>query len=404
MRHDASLIPLLFASWLAIWLPGCRRAEMEEASEPEVQMAVEGGVRLTEDAVARIGIVTTPVEARPIPSTMSMTGWLVVEPGHETTVNAPATGFVIPQEGVKPVALGNAVTAGSTLATLQVFLSPQEEAQLVAMKEEVDILIRQSLASLKTAEARLERINTLSQNGTVPGKELQLAKEAVDRAKATYEETQQQLPFLPAEPYEHPLRLNAVTIESPMSGRITELHAHTRQLVVQGDPLWTLSDWSSLWIRVPVFEGDLPAIDRALSATVSKPGLESTIPAEPTNIPQPTEDGRRTVDLFYEVANPNGVLRPGEAVSVELPTGKTGEQVVLPKSAILWDSMANSWVYVQDEKNVFHRQKIRLGPSSGDVFVVEHGLLEGQSVVTVGVEALYGEEFKGQIQVLEDDD
>jgi hypothetical protein len=40
----------------------------------------------------------------------------------------------------------------------------------------------------------------------------------------------------------------------------------------------------------------------------------------------------------------------------------------------------------------------------GEAVVVEHGLSEGQSVVTVGAEALYGEEFKGQIQVLEDED
>ena len=98
------------------------------------------------------------------------------------------------------------------------------------------------------------------------------------------------------------------------------------------------------------------------------------------------------------------MLRPGEAVSVELPTGKTAKQVVVPKSAILWDGMANAWVYMEEEKNLFRRQRIQLGPSTDEVVVVEHGLSEGQSVVIVGAEALYGEEFKGQIQVLEDDD
>jgi hypothetical protein len=39
-----------------------------------------------------------------------------------------------------------------------------------------------------------------------------------------------------------------------------------------------------------------------------------------------------------------------------------------------------------------------------EVVVVEQGLSEGQAVVTAGAEALYGEEFKGQIQALEDDD
>ena len=137
---------------------------------------------------------------------------------------------------------------------------------------------------------------------------------------------------------------------------------------------------------------------------MNKPGTEPPMPATPTGIPQPTEDGRRTVDLFYEVANEDGKLRPGEAVSVELPTGKTAKQIVVPKSAILWDGMANAWVYVEEEENIFRRQRIQIGPTVGDVAVVEHGLSDGQSVVAVGAEALYGEEFKGQIQILEDDD
>ena len=89
---------------------------------------------------------------------------------------------------------------------------------------------------------------------------------------------------------------------------------------------------------------------------------------------------------------------------MELPTGNTAKQVVVPKSAVLWDGMDNAWVYLEEEDNLFRRQRIRVGPTTGEAVVVEHGLSEGESIVTVGAEALYGEEFKGQIQVLEDDD
>jgi len=339
-----------------------------------------------------------------VASRISTTGWLVIKPGHEVTVRAVATGFVFPEEGGRLASLGDSVSEGQCLGTIRVFVSPQEEAQLVALKEEADILIRQSSASLEAAQARLERAEQLGESGTVAGKERQLAKEAVERAKAAYEEAQHQLPFLPSEPYERPLRLSPAAIKSPSAGRLTRLHVQPRQLVIQGDPLWTISDWASLWLRVPVFEGDLPRIDQMEPAEVSKPGMESPRPATPTAVPQPTEDGRRTVDLFYEVDNADGKLRPGEAVSVELPTGKTAKQVVVPKSAILWDGMANAWVYLEEKKNLFRRQRIRIGPTRDGVVIVEHGLSEGQSVVTVGAEALYGEEFQGQIQVPEDDD
>ena len=285
-------ILFVFTSLLLVWSSGCRQSESDEESEPDRQVSVEVGLRLTEEARTSIGIVTAPVQSQSVPSRISTTGWLVVKPGHEVTVKAVATGFVVPEEGGELVSLGDSVTVGQSLGTLRVFVSPQEEAQLVALKEEADILIRQSLASLEAAQAHLERVEELSESGIVAGKEKQLAKEAVERARAAYEEAQQQLPFLPSEPYERPLQLSAAVIKSPSAGRLTKLHVQPRQLVIQGDPLWTISDWSSLWLRVPVFEGDLPRIDQTEPAEVSKPGMESPIARHADR--HTTADRRRT--------------------------------------------------------------------------------------------------------------
>lgn len=401
MRHSALLVLIFLFS---VWPFGCRQSDTNEQSDSDRPVLADVGLRLTEEAKTTIGIATAPVQSQIVPSSVSTTGWLAIKPGHEVTVKAVATGFVNPEEGGDLVSLGDTVTEGQSLGTLRIFLSPQEEVQLVALKEEADIQIRQSLASLEAAEARFNRVEELSESGTVPGREKELAKEAMERARAAYEETQHELPFLPSEPYERPLQLRAVVIKSSNAGKLTKMHVRPRQLVIQGEPLWTISDWSSLWLRVPVFEGDLSRIDQTEPAKVTKLGMESSMPATPIRIPQATENGRRTVDLFYEVANADGVLRPGEAVSIELPTGKTAKQVVVPKSAILWDGMANAWVYLEEQENHFRRQRIQLGSSMDEVVVVEQGLSEGQSVVIVGAEALYGEEFKGQIQVLEDDD
>jgi hypothetical protein len=46
---------------------------------------------------------------------------------------------------------------------------------------------------------------------------------------------------------------------------------------------------------------------------------------------------------------------------------------------------------------------VQIGPVQDGEVVVERGLNEREEVVTVGAEALYGQEFKRQIS-LEDDD
>ena len=187
------------------------------------------------------------------------------------------------------------------------------------------------------------------------------------------------------------------------------VHFAPRQLVVQGDPLWTIADWSRLWLRVPVYAADVPRIEQTESVRVAVPGKKVAQPATPIGVPQPTEPGKQTVELIYEIDNAAGELRPGQAVTVSLPSGASSEEIVIPRTAILWDGMGNSWVYVRTSATTFRRRKVEISQASGvesqepDGVVVTRGLEEGAEVVTVGAEALYGEEFKWQIQ-LEDEE
>ena len=42
---------------------------------------------------------------------------------------------------------------------------------------------------------------------------------------------------------------------------MTDAHVIPRQILTQGDPLYTFADWNLLWLKVPLFEADyvLPA-------------------------------------------------------------------------------------------------------------------------------------------------
>ena len=103
------------------------------------------------------------------------------------------------------------------------------------------------------------------------------------------------------------------------------------------------------------------------------------------------------MDLLYEVANDGWQLRPGQPVSARIPTAESRERLVIPQSALLWDGMGNSWVYVRESADTFRRQRVQIGPMQNDAVVIERGLDEEEEVVIVGAEALYGEEFKSQI-------
>jgi cobalt-zinc-cadmium efflux system membrane fusion protein len=397
------LIPFWGVFAMAAALASCRQAG-DLASREVVEAAAEAhsvSLTISPEGQVAIGLESASAARTEVRQSIAATGWLAARPASEVIVKAPATGFVTLRED-SPISLGDSVARNQGLAELQVFLSPQEQAQLVAAKEEADILIQQSLATLKLAEEQLSRLEEVASTA-VAGTRLFELREVVAHSRAAEREARDKLPFLPAEPYEEDIKLKAVPLNAPLSGRLVNVHFAPRQLVVQGEPLWTIADWSRLWIRVPVYAPDVARVDQTDPVSVVVPGAKDVRDAKPINIPQATEPGKQTVELVYEIDNVTGQLRPGQSVSVSLPSGQPSEEIVIPRSAIIWDGMGNSWVYLQTSATTFRRRKVELGQLLEDTQVVRRGLAEGDSIVVVGAEALYGEEFQWEIRAEEDD-
>jgi RND family efflux transporter MFP subunit len=393
------LITLFGSSALLFALGGCDRASKPAASPDEPRPAAAGTVRLSQELQKRLGIVVTRVSRREIQNTLATTGWLEAPPGSEATVKAPLAGFVTEIAGQRLPKLGQFVDKRERLVALQVFLTPQEIAQLVSSKEDVDIAIEQSRVSMKLAQEQLERL--ASARDAVPGTRIADLKEIYERSKAAYNESRDKLPFLLQEPYDGLALVKPVSLEAPIAGSVLSVHVAPDQFVIQGDPLWTIADWSTLWARVPVFETDLPEVSRGESALLAVPGTLARMPATPVKALSTTRPRSRTVELLYEVRNADLALRSGQAVSIELPLGAAAEQVVVPKSAVLYDA-GTAWVYLRAGDEEFRRQRIETGRLLDRAIVVTRGLAGGEEVVSVGAESLYGEEFK--VLLPKDDD
>lgn len=392
---------------LLLVLQGCDHESEELERKGEMQEAAGrvpvGVLTVSPERQAAIGLETEKVARQEVRGSIAATGWLVARPGSEVEVKSPLAGFVRPIENADPFLLGQQVYEGQALADLHVFLSPQEQVQIVVAKEDADTVIRQSLASLQIAEAQLKRLEQ-EREPVVRGTRMQDLQEIVARSQAAHDEALDKLAFLPSEPYDDKPALRAVPLPSPISGRVIRVEVNPRQLVLPGDPLWTVADWQKLWLRVPVFVADLPRVLREQPADVTVAGAASTQHATPVDFPQPTQPGRQTVDLFYEVGNEQGDLRPGQALRVSLPLEESAARLTVPQSAILWGTDGDAAVYVQTGEDAFRRRKVALGSTSSGGFVVNDGLQEGEVVVTAGAEALYGEEFRWQIPGEEEED
>lgn len=379
---------------------GCAGEKEGERSEPPPPESSSGAVKLSEKAQEQLGLACQRPAKRDVQAVLSLTGWLELPPGKEIVVKSPLIGYLAAKQGQPAWALGARIEKGQALQRVMAFLTPTELAQIVTAKEDTDIAIEQSLVSMKLAEDQLAKATAA--RDAVLGTRLNDLKEILGRSKAAYEQSKEKLRFLPNEPKEGDLLMRPVTVESPLSGRIFTVHVTEPQFVFQGDPLWTVADWSALWVRVPVFETDLPRVLTTTAAGVRIPG-SSAVAASPLDKLQPTKPGLRTVDLLYAVPNNSETLRPGQSVVVDLPFGASEERLLIARSAVLWDGNGGAWVYVRASEDSFRRQRVELGQTVGDEVVIARGLDNDDEVVTTAAQALYGEEFKSAMPAGDDD-
>jgi len=399
---SARLVTILVAAVCGTVVCGCvGEHDKEPPAGDELAVKTAGQLSITVDAQARIGLKTAPVTSESIRARQQLTGWLRRVPATEVTAKSPATGFVDFVDKSR-LEMGDRVTRDQPLGAVHVLLSPQDQERLVAAKEEVDTIVRQARATRELAQQHLQQIRAKASTA-VAGIRLLELKEQIARAEAAEQEALERLPFLPTEPYRDGLQLKPIPITAPVSGRITDLGIAPGQFVVQGDVLWTISNWSRLWLRVPVYRGDLTRIARNAPAVVEVPGTTRRVTARPLAIPQATEMSDQTVDLLFELDNDDGALRPGDSVSVWLPINAAAPALVVARSAVLWDGNGNSWVYVRTSATTFRRQRVELGAPDGDRVVVRRGLQADQQVVVMGAELLYGSEFQWQIPAEDDD-
>lgn len=378
---------------------GCGGEKEGQPAGPPPTESLSGAVKLSEKAQQQLGIECLRPVKRDVQAILSLTGWLELPPGKEIVVKSPLTGYLAAKDGQPAWKLGNHVEQHQTLQRVMAFLTPTELAQIATAKEDTDIAIEQSLVSMTLAEERLA--NATAARDAVSGVRLSELKEIFGRSKAAYEQSKEKLKFLPLEPKDGDLLMRPVTVESPLSGRILTVHVTEPQFVFQGDPLWTVADCSALWVRVPVFETDLPRVLTTADASVRIPG-SSAVAASPLGVPQPTKPGLRTVDLLFAVPNDAETLRPGQSIVVDVPAGASEERLLIARSAVLWDGHGGAWVYVRASEDSFRRQRVELGQTVGDEVVIARGLDDDDEVVTTAAQSLYGEEFKG-LMPAEDD-
>src|SRR5207253_278548 len=116
--------------------------------------------------------------------------------------------------------------------------------------------------------------------------------------------------------------MTTLTFRTPVKGVLQNLQAQVGQPVPAGAVLFTVAELDPIWVKVPVYVGDLErlATDKpaGIGSLAAPPGVDVK-PAQPVTAPPAGDPLAATVFLFYEVENRDRSLRPGQRVGMTLP-------------------------------------------------------------------------------------
>lgn len=238
--------------------------------------------------------------------------------------------------------------------------------------------LRGAQAETRLAELELERQQRLRQQ--------QANSEAdVDRAESKLAQARAAVGQIQAE-------LDKKTIRAPFSGRIGIVEVDEGQFVDVGESIVTLQTLDPILVDFAVPQRDLGRITvgRPMVATVDAwSGREFT--GQVTAISPKVERRTRNVDVRARMGNPDGALRPGMFVDVEVLLPQQEDVITLPQTAITYNPYGDSVFLVHESETdagetelTVERKFVNTGSTRGDQVAIVEGIDVGDRVVTSG--------------------
>jgi RND family efflux transporter MFP subunit len=175
-----------------------------------------------------------------------------------------------------------------------------------------------------------------------------------------------------------------VTIYAYASGTVVDRKVTQGQYVNAGDTLFTVADLSQVWIKVDVYEEQLPQIHPGQQVDLTAESLpDRTLHGHVDFIEPAANQQTRTVPVHVHVANPGMRLLPGMFVNATFVSTAAQSSIVVPRSAVL-DTGTRKIVYLARPNGVFEAREVQVGAPTEDLFPVSSGLVLGDKVVLSG--------------------
>jgi membrane fusion protein (multidrug efflux system) len=279
---------------------------------------------------------------------------------------------------------GNFVQAGDLLYVI-------EQAAYQANVKADRARVEQLQAILTKASQYLERVRTV-RSGGVSATDIDNAVAEEARARAQLEEARATLE-------RSELNLGYTTIRAPISGRIGRTAYTAGNLVGPASgPLARIVQIDPIRVVYSISENDMVTIQTALKDAAQRKKNPLLIPRIrlPSGQTYPVagqldfvnnevDAATGTIAVWAVFDNPDGLLLPGQYVTVLVTRSRPKLLPVVPQSAVLEDH-DGTYVLVVEEQGRVSMRRVKTGPVIGVNWAMESGLDVGEMVIVEGTQ------------------
>lgn len=355
-----------------------RNHAAEEAAEAAAKPAPvrrEPGVIHFERGEPQLSALRAEVaRVEAMPTADPVNGRFVYDENATSRISSPLTGRVIGlHKGV-----GDRVSRGEALADIDApDLANAEADQAKASSEE----LRKRLA--------YERARQLHDHEVIARKDLEAAEADYQQAQADTRRVAARLRNLQASGHQN----GKFVLRAPISGVVVERRINPGQEVRPdlADPLFLISDVSSLWILVDVPERSLGNIHVGQTVGVETDAFpDQRFTATVERIGVAVDPVTRRVQVRCAVKNLDGKLKPEMFARVSFLADGERKGIRVPNSALVTEGIY-VFVFVETRPGTFEKRKVGLALRGMEHSFVESGLAEGERVVVEGALLLNSE-------------
>ena len=180
----------------------------------------------------------------------------------------------------------------------------------------------------------------------------------------------------------------SVTISAPMSGVIDARNVVVGQAVEPNTVLFHISDRSQLIVVARVYEEDIGKIKTGQKARVRVLSDPKQVFTGKVTLIDPNLDPlNRTVKVWIQIANPQGLLKPNMFARASVILRANGAALTIPNGAVI-EANGEKFVFVR-EGDKYNRVEVSVGAKDDEYSEITDGLVPGDEVVTQGNRQIY---------------